>query len=322
MAQYTSNIGLHQWEPSDHFLRTDFNQDFSKIDAGFFWLEGALARSGYEVLQARLAEESKGAVPMGRGMLFDSFRSGERVSLSGGLGMRPGGGLLLDTGTGLVDFEDHFGTDEYYLTTDSAGTSHYNKQFTAAGNGVLRSVTVNLAAPKGGNAGFYVMIGSAILWQERREIATDLAAYTFQPEVRLQKGVTYTIRVSRMGDMLRGYYATGGKPLGYRAVCTPAAGKSGTVITTAQTMDPFRSARVWLRHSAGTVTCELQRGGGAWQSLSRTGSRSTVDCRNTSCTETEFKLPIGQAQGGSTRLRFTIQNSTDAILYDYGAVLI
>ena len=82
---------------------TVFNQDFSKIDAGFFWLEGALARSGYEVLQARLAEESKGIVPLGRGMLFDSFRSGERVSLSGGLGMRSGGGLLLDTGTGTVD---------------------------------------------------------------------------------------------------------------------------------------------------------------------------------------------------------------------------
>ena len=35
MAQYTSNIGLHQWAPSDHFLRTDFNQDFAKIDGAF-----------------------------------------------------------------------------------------------------------------------------------------------------------------------------------------------------------------------------------------------------------------------------------------------
>ena len=32
MAQYTPNYGLHQWEPGDNFLRTDFNTDFAKID--------------------------------------------------------------------------------------------------------------------------------------------------------------------------------------------------------------------------------------------------------------------------------------------------
>ena len=32
MASYTSNYGLHQWEPGDDFLRTDFNADFQKID--------------------------------------------------------------------------------------------------------------------------------------------------------------------------------------------------------------------------------------------------------------------------------------------------
>lgn len=32
MASYTENYGLHQWVPEDDFLRTDFNQDFQKID--------------------------------------------------------------------------------------------------------------------------------------------------------------------------------------------------------------------------------------------------------------------------------------------------
>ena len=32
MASYTQNYQLHQWEPEDNFLRTDFNQDFSRID--------------------------------------------------------------------------------------------------------------------------------------------------------------------------------------------------------------------------------------------------------------------------------------------------
>ena len=28
----TPNLGLHQWQPGDSFLRTDFNSDFSRID--------------------------------------------------------------------------------------------------------------------------------------------------------------------------------------------------------------------------------------------------------------------------------------------------
>ena len=32
MASYTEHYGLHQWEPNDDFLRTDFNTDFQKID--------------------------------------------------------------------------------------------------------------------------------------------------------------------------------------------------------------------------------------------------------------------------------------------------
>ena len=34
MANYTPNYGLHQWIPEDVFVRTDFNTDLSKIDAG------------------------------------------------------------------------------------------------------------------------------------------------------------------------------------------------------------------------------------------------------------------------------------------------
>ena len=32
MASYTEHYQLHQWEPEDPFLRTDFNEDFQKID--------------------------------------------------------------------------------------------------------------------------------------------------------------------------------------------------------------------------------------------------------------------------------------------------
>ena len=38
----TEYCGLHQWEPGDSFLRTDFNGDFQKIDAAVHKLAAKL----------------------------------------------------------------------------------------------------------------------------------------------------------------------------------------------------------------------------------------------------------------------------------------
>ena len=46
MATYTSNYQLHQWVPSDNFLRTDFNTDFQKIDAALAALNSGKAGAG------------------------------------------------------------------------------------------------------------------------------------------------------------------------------------------------------------------------------------------------------------------------------------
>ena len=323
MAQYTSNIGLHQWEPSDHFLRTDFNQDFSKIDAGFSWLEGALVRSGYEALQARLAAEAEGKkIPLGRGIIFDSFQNEARVSFSGGCSFKYGGGVLLDTGPGLVNFEDHFGTDEYGYLGTSGNSGHLSRSFAAAGNGTLHRLTFNLRSDDKGMVTVYFKSGAATLWSEHRYLSNTTEAHTFSPNLPLKKGLTYSIQMTRSYGPLWAYFASGGDGFGYRAECTPLRGTSGTVTSTAQNMDPFRTAQVWVRHSGGTVSCEIQRGGGSFVALTRMGSRSTVDCRGTACTETEFRLPRGQAMGGATRVRLTVQNSTDVTIYDYGALFL
>ena len=44
MATFTPNYGLHQWESSDAFLRTEFNQDFSILDTAL----GQVARTGVD----------------------------------------------------------------------------------------------------------------------------------------------------------------------------------------------------------------------------------------------------------------------------------
>ena len=44
MANYTDNYQLHQWEAGDSFLRTDFNENFAKIDEA---LSGMLVFGAY-----------------------------------------------------------------------------------------------------------------------------------------------------------------------------------------------------------------------------------------------------------------------------------
>ena len=55
MASYTTNYQLHQWEASDDFLRTDFNEDFAKIDNAIKVVADASA-SGLANLDASKAE--------------------------------------------------------------------------------------------------------------------------------------------------------------------------------------------------------------------------------------------------------------------------
>ena len=53
LATYTEHYGLHQWESTDNFLRTDFNTDFAKIDA---------AIGGLLVFGSFTGDESNGRV--------------------------------------------------------------------------------------------------------------------------------------------------------------------------------------------------------------------------------------------------------------------
>ena len=38
MADYTEHYQLHQWQPQDPFLRTDFNEDLQKIDTALAYM--------------------------------------------------------------------------------------------------------------------------------------------------------------------------------------------------------------------------------------------------------------------------------------------
>ena len=51
MADYTEHYQLHQWQPQDPFLRTDFNEDLQKIDNTLRQLADTAATQGEELNQ-------------------------------------------------------------------------------------------------------------------------------------------------------------------------------------------------------------------------------------------------------------------------------
>ena len=81
MANYTPNYGLHQWEPGDDFLRTDFNQDFAKIDTALQQVSDTKAdKSALTVLETALN---------GKAVLVTGTYTGNGTKVTIKLGFRP-----------------------------------------------------------------------------------------------------------------------------------------------------------------------------------------------------------------------------------------
>ncbi len=128
-SQKTEHLGLHAWEPSDSFLRNEFNHNFSALDAAVGALEGG---------KCRMASGS---------YTGDGSTSGQRVSLgfapqvvmvltSSGLTFEPGmvtrvGGIFVRgmstslmsfTGTG---FSVYYDKDLGNYSTNASGRSYF-----------------------------------------------------------------------------------------------------------------------------------------------------------------------------------------------------
>ncbi len=100
MSTQTEHLGLHQWEAGDDFLRSDFNEDFAKIDAGVKAADAGVAEakalatrapvSGtYDALGSQPVHVSVGFRPR---LVF--FRTTPRYPTDFGFATPAGGGLI------------------------------------------------------------------------------------------------------------------------------------------------------------------------------------------------------------------------------------
>ena len=334
MSAYTPNYGLHQWVPEDKFLRTDFNEDFSKIDAELKAAAdkaaralGGLEAADYNIYNLILQNDYDGKYSgYKKALLYDGFldQNGIQSASQGFLWSK--GRYTLST-QGESDRDAGFSTSRGSLEMDT-------KTFTARGNGswtgftcklynmssstlsskVEYSVTVNGTTALTG-VGNSVGVGSR---------SDEEYTITFSQPVTLANGDTYQLHLKSGNVNLIFYYDSTGSVLGGIFHIQPLTAASGTLTTASRDLPTCGGLLAWVRHTAGTsVTLSLNAVGGEAQPFTMEESRTTQNLQMVSCMESTFRLAAAQMEGDyQFSLELSLGTMSSGQVYDYGIVLL
>lgn len=194
MATSTPNYGLHQWGSQERPLRTEFNQDFQKIDTGLGkTLENydALPRMGYNFYELYLKNYHTYQYPGSmQGLLVETFRYQDLIqSMTGGLYIRDNA-LCLD-GAGSI------GT----MTTHKLGVDckHWSRVFgwVRFSDG-LAYLSVN-GTPLGVDARQTCKTSDGINCSERQFSGQVSGSSSASIEIRVECGTANSVKVYEYG---------------------------------------------------------------------------------------------------------------------------
>lgn len=318
---YTTHYGLCQWQPTDKFLREEFNQDNEKIDSALGQAEAkadralsGLEAADYNIYNLLLQNEYEGKYTgYKKALLFDGFADESGIDSVSGVNFDgPNRSLVLD-GLGQQQDAVAFGTSgviNLHAGKTTSGT------WTATGNGTLIKAelyvtgTATLELYQGNQ-----FLGSATASQNNYG---SICSFTFS--VPVTAGTAYRL-VLTAGDGGITLQVSGSSAIGFRLNFTPVIRTSGSVTTGTFSTGEAQGALAWVRHQNGSVACSI-RSGGTWLSMSPAGTRSTVNLDGESCTESSFRLEQAVAAGTALRLSLTTPTGKRMRVYDYGAALL
>ena len=277
MAAYTTNYRLHQWEPEDHFLRTDFNEDFAKLDTAIKGVSTAAASQaaaadakaqralnaleplGYNLYHLMVQNYYDGKVTGNKkALLFDGFLDESLVSgKTAALEISHRRLTLWGTAAGTLGHAD---LNAYNNST------YVSMNPTTPGWAVDREMSVNkftfmLSCDGSCTGPVDIILNNGMV---------QTATYTGSSWSGFQRvSVTFTPVKVKAGDTLRATFhkASGASPgvrldgnlqvAGYFSFQSSYA-NSGTLTVKPQTLAAApASARAWVRHSRGTVSLTL-----------------------------------------------------------------
>ena len=316
MATFTPNYGLHQWESSDAFLRTEFNQDFSILDTAL----GQVARTGvdnaYNLYNLMLQSQYEGKYTgYKRSLLFDGFPDESAIAeKDAALVVRDPGLRLFRTGEAAWTAAkgSSYGAPYY--------GSIYTQGRTAVRAGLLTGFQATIRNPSAEEMSLEVWHNGEKVRQQAMDIperSEGSFEMLLEEPLLLLPGDRYYLGFPKGGSSALDFALTSGGDMAGTARITSLGAEEGHMDVTAQALpDECTQVRLWARWEGGTVTPALA---GTALSVQATRPAQTLD--GAPCTETEWR---GSAPTGETLSlgRTLTAGVTGCTLYDYGLLLL
>lgn len=328
MANLTANYRLHQWEPTDPFLRTDFNQDLAAIDTALGRAERSAAANAYNVYNLMLQNYYEGKYTgYKKALLFDGFLDGSGIAEKSSTLIRSSGVVRLNR-YGQSDITIPY-TSDYTSIRDGCA---FQVQ-TPASSGRLTGWTVRTDMLYGGDPEEFtatitctVKLNDAVAYQGqlplRCTVAGSTQKMTLPTPLEVGTGDRLEVHLQSSTSTVRLSYTTNVKLCGVLHF-TPASGTSGSLVSHDTALPARNRILAWARHSGGTVGITVLEGDVEYP-MTRTGTTTTRNLQNQACTESAFALD-GAPEGGVLAVRVELSlpsGENAAALYDYGVVLL
>ena len=315
MANFTANYGLHQWEPTDPFLREDFNRDFSTIDAALGRAERSAEANAYNVYNLMLQNDYEGKYTgYKKALLFDGFLDESGIAeKSNSLLIGNQAVCLYRIGQQPVEwlYSSNVNGYTYPLSTNTG---------TATSVGILTGVTlfptsgdesdeqtiecwINGQLYESGKVRYADRVGTKLTWLLENPPQV-VPGDTFYFKIHDHEGGIY-------------YSGEGLYTLSARVEFEAIQGESGWLKVQATPGEDWSSLHLWLRRQGGGVTPTIND-----LPMALADSRETCTLDGEPCMEEHWTGPAG---GGELTLMLTLALESEdehMALFDYGLALL
>ena len=324
MSNYTEHHHLHQWEPGDPFLRTDFNEDFAKIDGALDGLAQAHADLNYHLYNLLLQNDYEGKYTgFKRAMLFDGFRDGSGIQSKSGFFLARTG--LVVGRTGQRDISLGYGPNSVLeaeslpMAVTACGTVSGFRFKLYASTSVSEAVAVTGTLSVNGSD-----VRTSTQTFDPPASGKNVEKTFVLPETDVAPGDVCILRLKSANSRVSLFKDTANTRLGGVLTVTPKGAVSGTMTGKPLPLPAGGGAAAWVRHKGGAVGLAL-RADGTERTFAPESARAVGAVRDgTLCTEQAFRLD-GPIRAGETQVVLTgaLGDSEDGMtVYDYGVVVL
>ena len=322
MAQYTPNYGLHQWEASDSFLRTDFNEDHARIDAALGRTARSAEASAYNLYNLMLQSYYEGKYTgYRRGMLLSTFREPGSFTKSPELVLS--GGCLSLYGQGQGDIDLGYGT--------GGGGSGSTPPTSPTGGVLWTGFICQIRNKASGTRNIAVTFQALVNGEERASVtlasgdldsgASKVMRADWPEPIPLGERDVFAAYMRSSNSYTLFYPCPDNNDVGGILHLTPLIADTGWARTVEQEVPTAGEVQAWVRHAGGSVTLTLTDGDGTAHVLIPDRQRQTLDPEGNSCTESGFAGAGDFAAGEWTVKLDAARNSDEKMtVFDYGVI--